>query len=532
MINKDMLKKIIVSLLLVMFLFTSVFVSQAKAQEGGSWYNQSFEEWSAKVFDDSNPQEIFGERYTYAQVTWILHSLKAIPVGNDIIDCTNASSGDLNKVPGCFEGLQASGSSIDSPILAIATLGDSVLSIHPASGIEYVADTAARLKIIPNAYAQGIGFEGLQPALKAWKVTRNMTYALSILAVIVMSFMIMFRVKISPQVVITVQSALPKIIIALILITFSYAIAGFIIDISYLFLGIIAALITSSGVGLSDLPMIPFFNALVMGSGLFWSLLFAQLIFLFFYGAIGALIGGVATAVTGVATAGTTVPLAVVGGGIGAILFLLLIIMMVFASVKILWLLVKTTINVLLLIIAAPLMILAGTFSSGLGFGAWLRQLVANVAVFPMVRLMLFLSHYFFWGMRLKNETILAGWKTVNPMEIIPFGGESTLLPGYLPFNVGTGILGWILSFGVFFLTPKIGDIIKSMIEGKPFAYGTAIGEATAPLAAAWKSAPSRYGQEAVVRAGGTKVAGKLIEKGGFMADVGIMLNKMSDPKR
>ena len=485
MINKDMLKKIIISFLLVMFSIPFAFVSQAKAQEGGNWYNQSFEEWSAKVFDDSNPQEIFGERYTYAQVTWIMHSLQAFALGDDLISCVSASTGDLNKLKKCIDGLQESNSFINSPILAIGAIGDSVLSIHPASGVEYVADTASRLKIIPDAYAQGVGFEGLQPALKAWKVTRNMTYALSILAVIVMSFMIMFRVKISPQVVITVQSALPKIIIALVLITFSYAIAGFVIDISYLILGIIAALITSSGVGISGLSMIPFFNSLVMGSGLFWSLLFAQLIFLIFYGAIGALVGLGATAVTGVATAGATVPLAVVGGGIGAILFLLLIIMMIVASVKILWLLIKTTINVLLLIIAAPLMILAGTFSSGLGFGAWLKQLVANVAVFPMVRLMLFLSHYFFWGMRLKNETILAGWTAVNPMEIVPFGGESTLLPGYLPFNVGTGILGWILSFGVFFLIPKIGEIIKSMIEGKPFAYGTAIGEAVAPARSA-----------------------------------------------
>jgi hypothetical protein len=127
-------------------------------------------------------------------------------------------------------------------------------------------------------------------------------------------------------------------------------------------------------------------------------------------------------------------------------------------------------------------MILAGTFSSGIGFGAWLRQLVANVAVFPMVRIMLFLAHYFFWGMRVESETILTKWSTVNPLGILPSGGETTILPGYLPFDVGTGLLGWVLSFGIFFLTPKIGDIIKSMIEGKPFAYGTAIGEAFGPV--------------------------------------------------
>ena len=101
MINKDMLKKIIISFLLVMFSIPFAFVSQAKAQEGGNWYNQSFEEWSAKVFDDSNPQEIFGERYTYAQVTWIMHSLQAFALGDDLISCVSASTGDLNKLKKC-----------------------------------------------------------------------------------------------------------------------------------------------------------------------------------------------------------------------------------------------------------------------------------------------------------------------------------------------------------------------------------------------------------------------------------------------
>lgn len=480
-----MFKKITILFLLIFILFATIATPYAKAQEGGTWYNQSFEEWSAKVFDDSNPQEIFGERYTYAQVTWILHSLEAFGVGEDILDCAAASSGDLNKAPDCFGGSQEAGVIINSPVLSIGTFGDSLLSLQPASGIKYVADTASRLKLIPEVYAQGVGFKGLQPALKAWKVSRNMTYALSILAIIIMSFMIMFRVKISPQVVITVQSALPKIIIALLLITFSYAIAGFIIDISYLFLGIVSALISGSGVGITDLEVIPFFNALVMGSGLFGSIILA----LFLKMLIVMTVGGGVAALGTLATGGLAgIPIAI-GAGLGSILFLLLIALMIFAGVKILWLLVKTTINILLLIIAAPIMILAGTFSSSIGFGAWLKQLIANVAVYPVVKIMFFLSHYFFWGMRLEDETLFSQWEAVNPLKIASFGGESTILPGYLPFNMGSWLLGWVLAFGVFFLIPKIGDMIKSMIEGKPFAYGTAIGEViTGPVSGGIKA--------------------------------------------
>jgi len=63
-----------------------------------------------------------------------------------------------------------------------------------------------------------------------------------------MAFMIMFRVRISPQTVITVQSALPKIIFTLILITFSYAIAGFLIDLMYVVIGIFSFIVTQGGI--------------------------------------------------------------------------------------------------------------------------------------------------------------------------------------------------------------------------------------------------------------------------------------------
>jgi hypothetical protein len=483
MINKSMFKKIIFSFLLATLLLTSVFVPFAKAEEGnGTWYNPSFTEWSVKVFDDSNPNEIFGERYTYAQVVWILHSLQAFPIQGDILTCVNASStGDLGEIGECIEGIleKNRGASL-GPIMSIAAVTDSVLSTQPASGIEYLADTAKRLKIIPEAYAQGVGFEGLQPALKAWKVTRNMAYALSIIAIVILSFMIMFRVKISPQVVITVQSALPKIVFALIFITFSYAIAGLVIDLSYLILGLIAALTKSVGVEITTLSITDFFTKLVFSSSLFWSLLLTLVSFLAFWGMLGL----TAATVTSAAIPALNVSAAGLGVGflLGGILFLVLIIMMVWASIKILFLLVKTFINILLLIIAAPIMILFGTFTPAIGFGSWLRSLAANIIVFPAVKLMLFLSHYFYWSLASTDANVLAGSSYFNPLKIIPSGGEVATLPGFLPFDLGSGLLGWIIAFGILFLTPKVGDMIKAMTEGKPFSYGAALGEAATPF--------------------------------------------------
>ena len=68
---KSLITKIILSCL-VFILLTFSFVPYVHAQEGGSWYNQSFQEWFTKV-NDSPPNEIFGERYTAAQVQWIIY---------------------------------------------------------------------------------------------------------------------------------------------------------------------------------------------------------------------------------------------------------------------------------------------------------------------------------------------------------------------------------------------------------------------------------------------------------------------------
>jgi len=105
-------------------------------------------------------------------------------------------------------------------------------SYQPASGIKYFSNLAKRLTFTEEAFASETGFMGglsqLQPI---WTTFRNITYILFALVLIFLGFAIMFRMKISPQAVITIQSALPRIILALILITFSYAIVGLLLDV-------------------------------------------------------------------------------------------------------------------------------------------------------------------------------------------------------------------------------------------------------------------------------------------------------------
>lgn len=442
--------------------------SGATAELGSAWYNQSFEDWFIKVYDDkvSSPTEIFGERYTAAQVQWILYSLVAIPMvaGSDlskqVITCALTNSID--------ECADAVGKFIDS--LGMTTNQSSWLAIfttRPVSGIGYLVNTAQRLKLIPEAKAQdeGFGFKSANLSLYLWKISRNITYLLLILVIIIMSFMIMFRVKISPQTIITVQSALPKIILTLILITFSYAIAGFLIDLVYVVIGLFSALAIQSG--LSTLDFSTLFNYLTYGKNAFWLLI--QYWVLFLLGAMGHLFSGL-----------------VVGGIIMFIFAFLSILLLLWYSIKIIILLLKTFIIISLLIAVAPFQILAGAFIPGAGFGPWLKTMISHLLVYPVTGVFFFLAFLFLRQVYPDG----AGWDNFFVFNVTSKLGAAPWDP---PLTVGTGtgafsgirLLLLALSFSMIAMIPKTAELIQSAFQRRPFTFGTGIGEALGPLSTA-----------------------------------------------
>jgi len=146
--------------------------------------------------------------------------------------CTNnPSDGDKN--------FSKSGLGFMSNLIALP------FSNPPASGIAWTYSGLANAGFFPKALAaEGIGMGSIQPFAKIWKIFRDVTYLLLVIVLIAIGFMVMFRAKINPQTVISVENALPKIIIALILITFSFAIAGFMIDLMYLLIAIIISILS------------------------------------------------------------------------------------------------------------------------------------------------------------------------------------------------------------------------------------------------------------------------------------------------
>lgn len=105
------------------------------------------------------------------------------------------------------------------------------LPVSSSQYIAYVTSNFGITKTANAAFGTGEGFKGLVPFIGIWSAFRNLMYLFFVLVFVLIGLGIMFRIKIDPRSVMTMQNVIPKIIIALILITFSYAIVGFMVDV-------------------------------------------------------------------------------------------------------------------------------------------------------------------------------------------------------------------------------------------------------------------------------------------------------------
>ena len=503
-----MLKKILLSFLAsLIILFSLAPYFPARAEDSTStWYNSSFSEWYSKVYDKSNPSEIYGERYTAAQVQWVVYSLFAFLINSttnaNLVQCFLLNTGDIAPCIKILKGLIST--KTESSHLATNINNQSLLSLvfanRPLSGITYIRSALQRFKMIPEAKAQvpGFGFNALEPIQSMWKSFRDISYGLFVLIAVILAFMIMFRVKINPQTIITVQSAIPKVVIALILATFSYAIAGFLVDFMYIVIGLFS-LIGSNLIPSVTIQPAVLFRFLTLGQpfninlqagvlpllGIYLITFFFALISLLFYnfGLAGAALAGVGIAALIASGIGNILLL------IGLIIIIIAIVMLLWNTLKTIWMLLKAFVNILLLTIFAPLQITAGAVIPNFGFGAWVKSFLANLSTFVVVGILIFFSFAFLiQGCVLGFNSMLGEKFGFGEMFVkflfgsssidIVLGNTSAAWPPLLGSTSGMiGLLFLGVSFVLFTMIPKAADIVKSFIEGKPFAYGTAIGE-------------------------------------------------------
>jgi len=340
-----------------------------------------------------------------------------------------------------------------------------VLTQPPVSSREYFADLGRNFGLAKPAYAQGIGFKGLSNLLPIWKATRNLAYILFVIVFLATGLAIMFRVKLDPKTVVTIQNAIPKLIVALILVTFSYAIVGLLIDFIYLiiYLGVLALQGPIEAVGSTVPTTLTKFTSLSFGDG----------IKAIFGGIVGALtssatplIGtGILSAIIGV-VAGLLLSSAVAGVGILAALpILIFTVIALFLILKLFFSLIMCYVNIIISVIVAPLQIMLGALpGSSMGFGSWFKNLLANILVFPAVALFILIGQ------------ILTQMGKLGPSWTPPVMGA------------GGGSLTALIGFGMLLLVNKVPQMVKAAFKmAKPVEYGTAIGESLAPSKTAGK---------------------------------------------
>ncbi len=347
----------------------------------------------------------------------------------------------------------------------------SVYQYSPASSITYFADLFHNAGFTRTAYAQGVGFTGLEPILVIWKVFRNFAYLLITILFIILGIMIMFRIKLSPQTVISIQNAIPKIVITLILITFSYAIAGLLIDISNLVLVLVIRVLASANLLPADVTTSTWLNSdigKVIGSTI--GTLLAAIRYLFLAGWAGgaAVVAGGAVGAGGIAAIvaailggfGVALPAVAAGLALFAPAAIAILLGISFAIIGLIFrifvMLVRAYISVILGVVIGPLQILfdalPGQKSSA--FNSWIKNLLANVLVFPVVALLFILSVVF--------EHVITG----SP--------QALWSPPTLAGNKEMVVL--FIKVGILMIIPSVADFINAALAIKT-PLGAAIGK-------------------------------------------------------
>jgi hypothetical protein len=312
----------------------------------------------------------------------------------------------------------------------------------PAHTASYVADVVNTTGFAQPAYAQGLGFASLDPILNLWKVFRNIAYFFFIIIFVVIGFMIMLRKRISGQAAVTAQQAIPSVIISLILVTFSYAIAGFMVDLMYVLMFLI--------IGLFNGISFDYGGGTLTGESIINFSILHLIGFLFTANVSGQALSDNYNLVSGIlsSAAGTEGAIFSYGGAIGGLtLSLVIAVAVLIGAVRLFFELLKSYAAIILYIVASPLILMFGAIPGKDVFWPWLKGILGNLLAFPAVLLMLII--YIEFTARGASDITVTG------------GSEGGFMPPFLLGNGTAGnMVGPLLGLAIILGLP---DIIKEI---------------------------------------------------------------------
>lgn len=318
----------------------------------------------------------------------------------------------------------------------------------PASSTEYIADLIDNMKhpFVPRAYAQGLGFSSLSPVLGLWKIFRNVSYLFFVVIFVVVGFLIMIRSKIGSQAAVTVQQVLPKLVISLILVTFSYAIVGLMIDIMYLaiflLIGVIggpAGTIAGGQTGTINLREISLSNDIfTSGFGLITN------------GAATNVAEGLNTVVSNIlGNLGWNETISkVFSAGVGVVFLLIFIVAILYALFRVFMALIGAYVGIFFSVIFAPIQLMFGALPGQNTFQKWIQGILENLIVFPTIVLLILIAYF---------------------ITALPGGADST---GFAAPQLGGGAGNtafWqaLIAFGAIMAMPEVIKVAKGIMKGE-----------------------------------------------------------------
>jgi len=391
--------------------------------------------------------------------------------------------------------------SVGPGLISVVNSGIVAMYEPPASSRTYMADLLQNAKIIPEAQAQGLGFSSLDPVLETWKSFRNIAYLFFVVLFLVIGFMIMFRAKIG-QAAITVQQAIPSVIVALLAVTFSYAIAGLLIDLMYVIMYMLAALFD----GGQELITGNFFTLVGLIFTDFWDNMSTAV-----ESFMSGLLGHEFFALEWLSTLSATV---IVGLAI------------LIGTFKIFFELLKSYISIILQIVLAPVILMVGAIPGQNSFMSWIRNLVSNLVMWPLVMICLLINRMLTQGTYGSGGFIppfLIGASQAETMPILVGIGILLVIPEIMKeakkkMGVEEGIVGNLVGAAT-------GRIKEAFPLGGRVGLGTsgaAIGGAMGGAGGVIRSLPKAFGQMTTKDiAGGFGTIGK-----GFLSGAGAGVKK------
>jgi hypothetical protein len=370
---------------------------------------------------------------------------------------------------------------------------------QPASTQSYLAYVTRNLqnhKIIPAALAasstSGVGFATFAPFLTIWQAVRNLAYIGLVAFFIVYGFMMMFRVNLGQKTVITVQLAIPKLIVTLLIITFSYAIVGLVYDLMWVIIYFLFNYLASQNLIVYGNTWHPAMTAAGNGKlGLIGSLLLNSTVAgpAAIFGVLNLVLGGVGAAVGTLAGYFT---------GINFIVGLIILIAILISYGKLIFKLIGAFISVVISLITAPVVLLGNAFPGSQAIGNWFRSIIGNLSVFPATMLFLLFSYLLMvqpmvgicskvFGDNMQAALTFFGLTAPGQLNVCEniFGvknlvdvttsvsGVPLISPAIVGFDA-SGLLA-LIGVGLLLMASKYVDMVRDALKVPPFKYGSDI---------------------------------------------------------